>query len=236
MPVVDDVIKPLKRGGSGTGYVEHYFGQHCDSDNLVTVVAPILGRVTFHKRVADALVAVLTEIDRAGMAQLIDRADYGGTYCCRAVRGSTAWSPHSWAIGIDLNVHHVFRDGREQRVAESNFHCRRDEIAPSVKTLATFFNAWGFSWGGHWNTAYIDPMHYEATELTIQKLAGGAGPGIHQEKPYLVQRADSNVSCEVRMENGILIGPVRQIAAVCGYETVADHLKDQHKAYVVEGG
>jgi len=233
VPVIDGVIKPLRRGGSTPEHVEHWFGAHCDGDNLVTVSAPILGSVTFHKRVAAALVGVLEDIEGAGMAHLIDRADYGGTYCCRMVRGGNQWSPHSWGIAIDLNVHHIVRGGVERRDSATNFQCTAAQIAPSLRTLAAFFNARGFSWGGHWK-CYFDPMHFEATEITIQKLAaGGAAPPVLQRKPLLVQRADSNEACEMWLEKDRAVALVREVASLCGYEVV-DHLKDLRKVILVQ--
>ncbi|GAH63898.1 unnamed protein product, partial [marine sediment metagenome] len=63
MPIIDGVIKPLRRGGNTRNHVEYYFGRRCDGSNLTTASAPILGRVTFHRRVIEALVHVLADIE-----------------------------------------------------------------------------------------------------------------------------------------------------------------------------
>ena len=165
------VIKPLPRS-----QVPDWFGRPAQTSNLILQPVAILGRVYVHRRIAPAFAAVLKTIAERGDAALIDKGDYGGTYNNRTVRRSTARSPHAWAIAIDLNVHHFLGpDGDDEKKTRTNFHCSRSEIAPSLAELAPYFNAWGFSWGGHWNRAYIDPMHFEATELTVKLLESGLG-------------------------------------------------------------
>lgn len=175
MPIYTDELhnrrglpQPLPRA-----QVPTYFGTHCKTGNFRKVTVPILGAIYVHKRIAQGFVNVLEDIERAGKGSLIDRGNYGGTYNCRQVRSAGAWSPHAWAIGMDLNVNHHGKNGRDVKLAATNYLCKRDAIAPSLAELAPFFYRWGFSWGGIW-TNTCDPMHFEATELTIQLLEGGA--------------------------------------------------------------
>ncbi len=226
-PIRDGVIKPLARRR-----LPEYFGAACDRSKLVSVRVPILGKVAFHRRVAPALVAVMKVIEAAGLGHLIDRADFGGTYCCRRTRGSASYSPHSWGIAIDLNVHHLLIGGAEVRSSRWNFHCKPSEIAPSLRQLAPYFNAWGFSWGGHWNVKYLDPMHFEATELTVQKLADGQ---VGEERPLLLQMADSDKACPMRMEGDRAVVEVRDLEKL-GFQVRAEHLKTHGKIYLVRKG
>jgi len=168
VPIKNGLIKPLPRS-----QVPHWFGQHCGGAKLVVKPVPILEKVYVHQRIADQLEAVLTAIADAGKSSLVDRSDYGGTYNCRQTRRGGSWSPHAWAIAIDLNVHH-FADGSggDEKRGRTNYRCKPADIAPSLHSLAPFFNAWGFAWGGDWSS-FKDPMHYEATELTVKVLEGG---------------------------------------------------------------
>jgi len=253
MPIRNGLIKPLKRNAQ----MISWFGPPCRTSNLTSVKTAVFSRMYVHRRVAEAFQAVMAAIVEGGDADLIDRGDYGGTYCCRTVRGSTAKSPHSWAVAADLNVHH-FRasDGSDVKRGENNFHCDRDEIAPSLTRLAPYFNSWGFSWGGHWNTSYIDPMHYEATELTVKVLEGGLSdtetalinryrhalhiPLLGADQPAglkVVLLPGSNlVKCAPALEAGTTRCNLRGLAEALGYEVIVDHM-DEGKIYLrAKGG
>ena len=176
------VIKPLSRSSRprGPGEVTYWFQRRCDAGNFITIEVPRIRRAYVHKRIAEAFRGVFTSIAAAGLDHLIDLSDYGGTYSCRKVRGGRSYSPHAWGIAIDLNVHH-FRDPSNDtefvRRERTNYHCAADEVAYSLQNLAPYFNAWGFAWGGDFSAKYRDPMHFEATELTVKILESGlTGP------------------------------------------------------------
>jgi len=195
----------------------------------------------------------MAAIIEAGQVSLIDRGDYGGTYCCRTVRGSTAKSPHSWGVAADLNVHHLQTGSGEKRLSQTNFHCGQSEIAASLRALAPYFNAWGFSWGGHWTPKYCDPMHYEATELTVKVLEGGLSAdetkfinnvrarvgipllGSEQQNGGLkivLLPGSEIINCAPALEDGTMRCNVRQLAEALGVEVIAEHLADQNKIYL----
>jgi hypothetical protein len=232
--------------------VPDYFGAHCKTGNFRKITVPILGAIYVHKRIAQGFANVFADIERAGKGDLIDMANYGGTYNCRQVRSGGAWSPHAWAIGMDLNVNHHGKNGRDVKLAATNYLCKRDAIAPSLAELAPFFYRWGFSWGGIW-TSTCDPMHFEATELTVQLLEGGArvanqglwearmkklGPVMAAE-PTGVPTAPKAVKL-VELISGRELGEVTQEIAkriVEGTLTVApngDHRADQGKLYLAK--
>jgi hypothetical protein len=173
MPVIDGIIKPIANGD-----LESWWGAH-GTGNLTAVNCAVMGEVQFNRRAAAALVAVWQSLSDAGLGHLVDMQDWaasGGTWNDRPIAGTDLWSPHAYGCAIDINTNHVgnLATGQEW-IAESgsNYKCDPALIAPSLHTLAPYFHAWGFSWGGEWS-GYIDPMHYEATELTCALLEGTA--------------------------------------------------------------
>lgn len=232
MPVSKGVIKPLPRA-----QVPDWFGPRCYAASLTSIEVPILGRAYVHRRVAAAFARALQSVEEAGLGHLVDRDDYGGTYNCRNVVGSSSPSPHSWGIAMDLNVHHLARaDGSEYRSASrTNYHCGPSEVPPSLRALAPHFEAQGFSWGGKWSEAYLDPMHFEATELTVKVLEGGAlSPAEKQaleaartlarplgQGPVVVRLPGSQiVECNPHLEGDRTRCDLRALAEALGYEVV----------------
>ena len=160
--------RPLSRNAE----MSRVFGKPGNSKLYSVHKLPILGNVYCHDLIAPALVGVMQDVVDLGLEELVDKNDFGGCYCYRNVRGSSAMSPHSWAIAVDLNVTHLMRNGKEVSGGANNFHCKPSQVATSLKRLAYLFRRWGFSWGGDWSTQYLDPMHFEATELTVAILKG----------------------------------------------------------------
>lgn len=175
----DGTPTPLSRVPGRGAYL--LFGEPCDRSNLTVVDLPAIGKVRVHRRVAPVFSRVFTAISATGLAHLIDTKDYGGTYACREVRGGTLKSPHAWGIAVDLNVHHLFVGGKEIVASCTNWRCRRDQIPPSLERLAPFFEYWGFAWGGRWTDKHLDPMHYEATDLTLALLEAKTVPAAFQQ-------------------------------------------------------
>lgn len=176
MPVYTDgdragLPRPLSRNAA----MEVVFGK-AGADRLTTVTLPgINRRASVHQRVASAFVGVFKDIDNAGLTGLV--YTYDGTYNYRTVRGSSALSPHSWGVAVDINAARIMRNGKEVN-GESNFHCSSAQVPESCRRLAPYFHKWGFSWGGDWSAEYLDPMHYEATDITVALLEGGTCAGM----------------------------------------------------------
>jgi len=242
MPINHGVIKPLPRS-----QVPHWFGRRTNSSNRITVTVPILGRVYIHKQIAGPLTEVLRAVVTNGKSALVDRSDYGGCYNNRQTRRGGSWSPHAWAIAVDLNVHH-FADGHggDEKRGRTNYKCSSSDIAPSLKTLAPFFNAYGFTWGGHWSSPR-DPMHFEATELTVKIAEGGlsdeeediinqarASIGISQPDglKVLLLPGSEVIPCRPKIEDGVCRVDLRPLAETLGFEVITDHLAEQKKIYL----
>ena len=162
------VIKPLPNS-----QLRSWFGEPHQS-GYPAVVVPILGRVQFHLRVAEAFLQVWRDIDAAHLGGLVDMNDWresGGTWCYRHILHNSAnpLSPHSWANCVDFNVCHIAGpDGKEKQISGTNYG--NSHLAPSLVKLAPFFESYGFTWGGRWGTP--DGMHFESTEITCQLLEG----------------------------------------------------------------
>lgn len=234
MPIVGGVIKPLNRGATvDSKHMQHWYGQRCSSASLTTVGVPIIGRMYVHKKAAEAFVGVLAEIEAAGIGHLIDLKDYrasGGTYNCRLTRGSNLWSPHAWGVAVDINVFHkARRDGTEYYADTTNFKCASWEVAPSLKTLAQHFNRWGFAWGGHFNS-YLDPMHFEATEITLKILSDGGPAGPDVARLVVRLPGDQNVAAPI-FRAGKHYLSVRDVARLFGRRLV-DHRERDGKLYL----
>jgi hypothetical protein len=233
--------------------VPAWFGAACQTSNFVTASVPVLGQMYVHRRIAAAFTNVLQSIADAGKGALVDRADYGGTYACRTVRGSAAKSPHSWGIAADLNVSHLDDGNGAEYVSktQTNFKCPSVAVPNSLRALAPYFQAWGFTWGGTWNS-YLDPMHFEATEITVKLLEGGklteaeqkvitaaraqigAGPipvpGAADPKVVLLP-GSTVIPCHARLEGDTTRCDLRSLAEALGYEVI-DHLDEQGKLYL----
>jgi hypothetical protein len=117
--------------------------------SIATAEVPILGRVTCHRLLLPQLHAALSEIQRRGLAELVDPADYGGCYVPRFIDRdpSRALSMHAFGLAVDLNV-------------SSNQLGTKGDMDRRVVAI---FERWGFAWGGRWSPP--DSMHFELARL-----------------------------------------------------------------------
>ncbi len=109
----------------------------------------ILGTVHCHRLMLPQLARALREIERTGLARLIDRSQYGGCYVARTILWDPSNPPsmHAWGLAIDLNV-------------STNGYGERPQMDPRIVAI---FEKWGFAWGGRWKTP--DGMHFELAAL-----------------------------------------------------------------------
>jgi hypothetical protein len=112
--------------------------------HIVTRPVPVLGNVTCHRRMIRPLRAALGELDRRGLARLVDPGDYAGCYAPRRIRPGGSLSLHAWGLAVDLNARANPFGGRS----------RQD------RRLVRVMERHGFTWGGDFPTT-PDPMHFE---------------------------------------------------------------------------
>jgi len=105
---------------------------------------PILGTVTCHRRMIPALRRAMADLERRGLARLVDPGDYAGCYAPRRIPTSGTLSLHAWGLAVDLNA------------------SRNPQGSPPHQDLrlVRVMERHGFSWGGRWPTV-PDGMHFE---------------------------------------------------------------------------
>lgn len=113
---------------------------------------PILGVVRCHRMLFPQLTRALAEIESAGLARLIDVADFrrsGGCWVPRQMLwdATKPLSMHAWGLAVDINV-------------ARNQYGEKPGMDPRIVAI---FERWGFRWGGRWETP--DGMHFELASL-----------------------------------------------------------------------
>jgi hypothetical protein len=112
--------------------------------NIVSRRVPLLGRVTCNRRMLPQLRRALADVERRGLARLIDPGDYAGCYAPRRIPSTGSLSLHALGLAVDFN-------------ASTNAQYAHGDQDPR---LVRIMERHGFTWGGRWPTA-PDPMHFE---------------------------------------------------------------------------
>lgn len=130
-------------------------------------LSPSFG-VWVHRDIAPLMALLIEETEKRGY-DIKEGQTWG--YCCRAIRGSSRASNHSWGIAIDIN-------------APSNG--MSDHLVTDMPGwMPKLWNDWGFRWGGDYPKRK-DAMHYEfmGTPAQARELAGRwANEGLRQPVP-----------------------------------------------------
>ena len=113
--------------------------------HIVTASVPILGHVQCNRALIPQLRGALADVEREGLAHLIDPAAYAGCYSGRFVNRNpeAGISHHAWGAAVDINV-------------ATNAYGHTPHQDPRVVAI---FERWGFTWGGEWLVP--DGMHFE---------------------------------------------------------------------------
>lgn len=159
-PEVFEAEEPLPRGSAQGGLIGRMDFKILDDGfiepdpnwvaaNIVHADVPILGEVTCHRLMVPQMASALAEIEREGLASLIDTSDYGGCYVPRFISRDPerALSMHAFGLAFDVNV-------------QTNLFGTEGRLDPRIVEI---FQRWGFEWGGGWDPP--DPMHFELERL-----------------------------------------------------------------------
>jgi hypothetical protein len=113
--------------------------------HITIASVPILGQVQCNRALIPQLLGALQEIERAGLAHLIDPGDYAGCYSGRFVNRNpeAGISHHAWGVALDINVSQNPFGGTPHQDPQ----------------IVAIFERWGFTWGGLWLVP--DGMHFE---------------------------------------------------------------------------
>jgi hypothetical protein len=115
----------------------------CQQDRLVTLTREDGLRLPINEEISQLVALLIDETERRGY-DVKDGQSWG--FACRAIRGTSVPSNHSWGLAVDIN-------------APSNPY--REEFVSDMPTwLPTLWWEYGFFWGG-WYQSIKDPMHFE---------------------------------------------------------------------------
>ena len=112
-------------------------------EHIVNARVPILGDVRCHRSLIAPLRGALGELADAGLAHLVDPAQFAGCWNPRLVSASGGVSRHAWGIAVDLNA-------AQNPTGKTSGIDRR---------LVEVMERFGFTWGGVWLVP--DAMHFE---------------------------------------------------------------------------
>lgn len=102
-------------------------------------------QIRAHRLVVDLMVEAIAKSLEAGVPP--ERLTYGGSYCWRAMRGSTRLSLHTWGVAIDIDP------------ANNPMGRPWNSVTGLHPTVVEIFEGLGFTWGGRWAMQRVDPMH-----------------------------------------------------------------------------
>lgn len=133
------------RGGAGTA-ADRGWGPgwpNCQSGHIVTIIRADGIKLPVHRDLKVLIALLCDETERRGY-NLVPGWCWG--FACRAIRGSSSPSNHSWGLAVDLN-------------APTN------PMTSPLKTdmpgwMPELWNSYGFRWGGDYS-GRKDAMHYE---------------------------------------------------------------------------
>jgi hypothetical protein len=100
-------------------------------------------RMTCHKLLQPVFEDVFQTIHRKGLAPAL--TSFGGCFAFRPQRRGTKLSAHCWGIALDLNP-----------------ACNAQGTGGNMDAaIISIFREAGFTWGGDWQGAVCDPMHFQ---------------------------------------------------------------------------
>jgi hypothetical protein len=115
------------------------------SQHISVATLPLLGRVRCNRAILPQLRGALSEIESAGLGQLLNARQFGGCFSPRFTNRipNAGLSHHAWGTAVDVNV------------AANPFGHPPTQDARVV----AIFARWGFTWGGRF--LIPDGMHFD---------------------------------------------------------------------------
>src|SRR5215203_2752646 len=143
----DDALESVPRTAQSRGWGP---GWPACQQGQMTVVAAAGIRLSVHRDLAPLVGWLCDETVRRGY-QLRSGQCWG--FACRAIRGSSAPSNHSWGLAVDLNS---LANPMGSRL-----------VTDMPRWMPELWTGHGFAWGGAY-TGRKDAMHYEYVETPAQ--------------------------------------------------------------------
>src|SRR5574341_670173 len=100
-------------------------------------------RLRCHKNAAAVFAGAFGKLKERRLERLVK--SFGGCYAFRAKRRNHELSTHCWGLAVDLNP-------------ETNPLGAAGDMSPEIIAV---FTSLGFEWGGTWEGAARDPMHFQ---------------------------------------------------------------------------
>jgi hypothetical protein len=152
---------------------------NCQRSAVVTVVCGRNGlRLPVRREIAALVAALVRDLENARGSGF--RPDWSWGFACRAIRGTTRPSNHSWGLAIDL-------DAPTNPMQSGVRPPGRNTMPANAAAIAARY---GFRWGGTY-TSRPDPMHFEFVgtladaKARAAKLPGPSAPAAPASRPTL---------------------------------------------------
>ncbi|HET7235184.1 MAG TPA: peptidoglycan-binding protein [Actinomycetota bacterium] len=139
----------------------------CQQDRLVSLSREDGLRLPVNEAIAQLVAMLIDETERRGYDV---KTGQSWGFACRAIRGTSVPSNHSWGLAVDIN-------------APSNPY--REAFVSDMPTwLPGLWWGYGFFWGG-WYQSIKDPMHYEflGTPADARAMTAKAKSELDRGKP-----------------------------------------------------
>ncbi|HEY7659898.1 MAG TPA: M15 family metallopeptidase [Actinomycetota bacterium] len=194
----------------------------CEPDRLVTIAREDGLRLPINQGIAQLVTLLIDETERRGYD--VKTGQTWG-FACRAIRGTSVPSNHSWGLAIDIN-------------APSNPY-RESFLSDMPTWMPELWHEYGFFWGG-WYQSIKDAMHYEFlgsvadAKAQTERAKRELGRGEPIPYPFLGEESERVRSAQERLkELGFDPGPIDGIygelteGAVEAFERSHRRLSDQ---------
>lgn len=116
-----------------------------------------------------------------------------GSYNYRKITGGTVWSPHAWALAIDINP----ADNPYGYVFKTDIPMDLIRDAYKIKAWGQRVWKWGGDWDGDWNFdehTVFDAMHFEMIATPTELFQGVYFDDVAQEPQPVLKLGDRGLA------------------------------------------